>query len=105
MLFLHLALALYRDYTTHKIYEGRKSKHVIILLMKEKKKRLQHLRRRRKEREWGGETDRDRKRRNGTRVGQIIRAQYTEKVSGSSGCQNFIGQIKVNWLDKIDSVF
>ena len=35
--FLHLALALYRDYTTHKIYEGRKSKHVIILLMKEKK--------------------------------------------------------------------
>ena len=31
--FLHLALALYRDYTTHKIYEGRKSKHVIILLM------------------------------------------------------------------------
>ena len=101
--FLHLALALYRDYTTHKIYEGRKSKHVIILLMKEKK--IQHLRRRRKEREWGGETDRDRKRRNGTRVGQIIRAQYTEKVSGSSGCQNFIGQIKVNCLDKIDSVF
>ena len=37
--FLHLALALYRDYTTHKIYEGRKSKHVIILLMKEKKKK------------------------------------------------------------------
>ena len=36
--FLHLALALYRDYTTHKIYEGRKSKHVIILLMKKKKK-------------------------------------------------------------------
>ena len=35
--FLHLALALYRDYTTHKIYEGRKSKHVIILLMKKKK--------------------------------------------------------------------
>ena len=34
--FLHLALALYRDYTTHKIYEGRKSKHVIILLMKTK---------------------------------------------------------------------
>ena len=34
--FLHLALALYRDYTTHKIYEGRKSKHVIILLMKKK---------------------------------------------------------------------
>ena len=31
--FLHLALALYRDYTTHKIYEGRKSKHVIILRM------------------------------------------------------------------------
>ena len=31
--FLRLALALYRDYTTHKIYEGRKSKHVIILLM------------------------------------------------------------------------
>ena len=31
--FLHLALALYRDYTTHKIYEGRKSKHVVILLM------------------------------------------------------------------------
>ena len=29
MLFLHLALALYRDYTTHKIYDGRKSKHVI----------------------------------------------------------------------------
>ena len=29
--FLHLALALHRDYTTHKIYEGRKSKHVIIL--------------------------------------------------------------------------
>ena len=26
--FLHLALALYRD--THKIYEGRKSKHVIL---------------------------------------------------------------------------
>ena len=37
--FLHLALALYRDYTTHKIYEGRKSKHVIILLMKEKKRK------------------------------------------------------------------
>ena len=37
--FLHLALALYRDYTTHKIYEGRKSKHVIILLMKKKKKK------------------------------------------------------------------
>ena len=44
--FLHLTLALYRDYTTHKIYEGRKSKHVIILLMgkmittlKKKKKR------------------------------------------------------------------
>ena len=37
MLFLHLALALYRDYTTHKIYEGRKSKHVIILLMGKKK--------------------------------------------------------------------
>ena len=34
--FLHLALALYRDYTTHKIYEGRKSKHVNILLMKKK---------------------------------------------------------------------
>ena len=34
--FLHLALALYRDYTTHKIYEGRKSKHVIILLMEKK---------------------------------------------------------------------
>ena len=34
--FLHLALVLYRDYTTHKIYEGRKSKHVIILLMKKK---------------------------------------------------------------------
>ena len=32
--FLHLALALYRDYTTHKVYEGRKSKHAIILLMK-----------------------------------------------------------------------
>ena len=31
--FLHLALALYTDYTTHKIYEGRKSKHVIILRM------------------------------------------------------------------------
>ena len=31
--FLHLALALYRDYTTHKIYEGRKSKHVIVLRM------------------------------------------------------------------------
>ena len=31
--FFHLALALYRDYTTHKIYEGRKSKHVIILRM------------------------------------------------------------------------
>ena len=30
---LHLALALYRDYTTHKIYEGRKSKHVIMLQM------------------------------------------------------------------------
>ena len=26
MLFLYLALALYRDYTTHKIHEGRKSK-------------------------------------------------------------------------------
>ena len=37
--FLHLALALYRDYTTHKIYEGRKSKHVIILLIKKKKKK------------------------------------------------------------------
>ena len=36
--FLHLALALYRDYTTHKIYEGRKSKHVIILLSNKKKK-------------------------------------------------------------------
>ena len=35
--FLHLALALYRDYTTHKIYEGSKSKHVIILLMEKKK--------------------------------------------------------------------
>ena len=31
--FLHLVLALFRDYTTHKIYEGRKSKHVIILRM------------------------------------------------------------------------
>ena len=31
--FLHLALTLYRDYTTHKIYEERKSKHVIILRM------------------------------------------------------------------------
>ena len=29
--------------------------------------------------------------------GQIIRAQYTDKVSGSSCCQNFIGQIMVNW--------
>ena len=45
--FLHLALALYRDYTTHEIYEGRKSKHVIIYerkkvnttLNKKKKKR------------------------------------------------------------------
>ena len=34
--FLHLALALCRDYTTHKIYEGRKSKHVIILRMEKK---------------------------------------------------------------------
>ena len=34
--FLHLALALYRDYTTHKIYEGRKSKHIIILRMEKK---------------------------------------------------------------------
>ena len=33
--FLHLALALYRDYTTHKIYEERKLKYVI--LRKEKK--------------------------------------------------------------------
>ena len=31
--FFHLALALYRDYTAHKMYEGRKSKHVIILGM------------------------------------------------------------------------
>ena len=31
--FLHLALAFYSDYTTHKIYEGRKSKHVISLRM------------------------------------------------------------------------
>ena len=58
-----------------------------------------------KKRKRVGRRDKDRKRRNGTRVGQIIRAQYTEKVSGSSGCQNFTGQIKVNWLDKIDSVF
>ena len=34
--FLHLALALYRDFTTHKIYEGRKPIHVIIF-RKEKK--------------------------------------------------------------------
>ena len=34
--FLHLALALYRDYTTHQIYEGRKPIHVIIF-RKEKK--------------------------------------------------------------------
>ena len=37
--FLHLALALYRDYTTHKIYEGKKSKHVIILLMEKMRER------------------------------------------------------------------
>ena len=69
-----------------------KKKMITTLKKKKKRKRV-------------GRRDRDRKRRNGTRVGQIIRAQYTEKVSGSSGCQNFIGQIKVNWLDKIDSVF
>ena len=28
--------------------------------------------------------DRDRKHRNGTRLGQIIRTQYTDRVSGSS---------------------
>ena len=51
--FLHLALALYRDYTTHKVYEGRKSKHVIILLMEKKmittlkkKKKRKRVRRR-----------------------------------------------------------
>ena len=57
MLFLHLALALYRDYTTHKIYEGRKSKHVIILLMEKmittlkKKKKRKRVRRRDRQRQ------------------------------------------------------
>ena len=56
--FLHLALTLYRDYTTHKIYEGRKSKHVIILLMekmittlKKKKKKRKRVRRRDRQRQ------------------------------------------------------
>ena len=55
--FLHLALALYRDYTTHKIYEGKKSKHVIILLMEKmittlkKKKERKRVRRRDRQRQ------------------------------------------------------
>ena len=56
--FLHLALALYRDYTTHKIYEGRKSKHVIILLMKEKK--MITTLKKKKKRERVGRRDRQR---------------------------------------------
>ena len=51
--FLHLALALYRDYTTHKIYEGRKSKHVIILLMKGKKKKITTLKKKKKRKRVG----------------------------------------------------
>ena len=51
---------------------------MITTLKKKKKKKRKRVRRR------------DRKHRNGTRVGQIIRAQYTDKVSGSSCCQNFI---------------
>ena len=56
--FLHLALVLYRDYTTHKIYKGRKSKHVIILRMEkkmittlEKKKKRKRVRRRDRQRQ------------------------------------------------------
>ena len=56
--FFHLALALYRDYTTHKIYEGRKSKHVIILRMEKKmitalkkKKKRKRVRRRDRQRQ------------------------------------------------------
>ena len=83
MLFLHLALALYRDYTTQKIYEGRKSKHVIILRKKKKRKKNTTLKKKKK-RKRVRKRDRDRKHRNGTRVGQIIRTQYTDRVSGSS---------------------
>ena len=69
--FLHLALALYRDYTTHKIYERRKSKHVIILLMEKNDYKTEEEEKKESEEE---RQTRDRKHRNGTRVGQIIRA-------------------------------
>ena len=58
--FLHLALALYRDYTTHKIYEGRKSKHVIILLMKKKEKITTLKKKKKKKRKRVGRRDRQR---------------------------------------------
>ena len=54
--FLHLALGLYRDYTTHKIYEERKSKHVILRMEKmittlKKKKKRKRVKRRDRQRQ------------------------------------------------------